>query len=304
MVTDEDIAPPADGPPRPAADMVRARATARVARQREDAQAFERREPLSRRILEALAEGPTLPRDLAGLVGAAPESVSRVLASLLKEGLVQVSEVEGDKRKRLYALTREGEARLSRQRAFGAPAAPPRPPTSEETLTFMRAAVRNAVRMRRETNGLEDAGDRLRVVVDEARRLKVHELELEAMAELVTTLRQERRIEAMDALLGTLQEISLGQHPNRDPALALPAAAHREYTLGRLPEMHGGGGPCVRARHLDAAQSLFGQRTTCESDPSSRMRSRLRAGQCGCSANWKTRTDSLAACSCTASVSD
>jgi tetratricopeptide (TPR) repeat protein len=259
VLTDKDIAHPAGGSAMSADDPVRARATARVERAREEAKAFERREPLSRRILEALAEGSALPRDLTGLVEAAPESVSRVLASLLKESLVQVAEVEGDKRKRLYALTREGEARLSKQRAFGAPADPPRPPTSEETLTFMRAAIRNAVHMRRASNGLEDAADRLGVIVDEARRLEIPELELEAVAELVTTLRQKRQMDAMDALLSTLQEISLGRHRNRDPALALPAAAHREYTLGRLPEMHGGGDPCVRARHLDAAQSLFAQ---------------------------------------------
>jgi DNA-binding MarR family transcriptional regulator len=258
-VTDEGIAHLADGSAVPAGDPVRARGAARVERQRRQVQELEHREPLSRRILEALAEGPTLPRDLAGLVGAAPESVSRALASLLDEDLVWVGEVEGDKRRRLYALTREGEARLSKQRAFGEPGEPPRPPTSAETLAFMHAAVRNAVRMRREDNGLEDAADRLRVVVEEAGRLQVHELELEAMAELVTTLRQKRRIDAMDDLLDILQKISLGRHPNRDPALALPAAAHREYTLGRLPQMHGGGDPCVRARHLDAAQSLFGQ---------------------------------------------
>jgi DNA-binding MarR family transcriptional regulator len=259
IVTDENIARLADSPAMPTDGSVAGRGAARVEQRRRQARELEHREPLSRRILEALAESPTLPRDLAGLVKAAPESVSRVLASLLEEGLVWVGEVEGDKRKRPYALTREGEVRLSRQRAFGAPADPPRPPTPAETLAFMHAAVRNAVRMRRETNGLEDAADRLRLVVEEAQRLQIHELELEAMAELVTTLRQERQIEAMDALLNTLQEISLGRHPNRGPALALPAAAHREYTLGRLPQMHGGGDPCVRARHLDAAQSLFGQ---------------------------------------------
>jgi DNA-binding transcriptional ArsR family regulator len=234
------------------------RAAARVERQRRLAHEFER-EPLRRRILELLAESPATPSELVEPAGAAKESISRMLGSLRESGLVLSGEVEGDKRRRLYSLTRDGEAKLSKQRAFGPPADPPTPPNFEETLVFIRAAVRNAVRMRRETNGLEEAADRLRVAVRESQRLGIHELELDAMAELVTTLRQKRQIEAMETLLDTLQDISLGRHSNRDPALALPAAAHREYTLGRLPEMHGGGDPCVRARHLDAAQSLFGQ---------------------------------------------
>lgn len=263
-MTDEEIADPDDGPPVPRAlDVAEgsggSRAAARVAREREDAQAFEGREPLRRRVLEALAETAATPRALAGFVGAANESVSRVMGSLQKDGLVQAGAVEGDKRLRLYSLTREGEIRLNKLRTFGVPQDPATPPTSEETLSFLYTALRNAVRMRRESNSLKDAGDRLRVIVEEAQRLGLHELELEAMAELATTLRQERQMDALDALLDTLQEMALGRHPNRNPALVLPAAAHREYALGRLPEMHGGGDPCVKARHLDAAQSLFGQ---------------------------------------------
>jgi DNA-binding transcriptional ArsR family regulator len=257
-VTDEDIAHPVAGPTT-LGDSTPARGAARLERQRREARELDRREPLRRRILEALADAPATPAALAESVSAAKESTSRTLQSLLKGGLVQIGEVEGDRRMRLYALTREGEARLSKQRAFGAPGDPPSPPNHEETLRFMRAALGNAVRMRRETNALQDAAARLHLVVEEAHRLELTEVELEAMAELLTTLRQERRIDAMTALLGTLENLALGRHQNRDPTLALPAAAHREYTLGRLPEMHGGADACVRARHLDAAQALFGQ---------------------------------------------
>ena len=265
-MSNEDTGHPAVGLGLRPGDPSQARAAARVERQRLRVREIERSEresegprPLSRRVLEALAESSMTPGALAGLVGAAKESVSRVLRDLSKSGLVEIGEVEGDKRRRLYALTREGEARLSKQRAFGSPGPTPTPPSKEETLTFMRAALENAVRMRRETNALEGAADRLRLIFDESKRLELPELELEAAAELVTTLRQGRQVDAMRILLDTLEQVALGRHQNRDPALALPAAAHLEYTLGRLPEMLGGQDPCARARHLDAAQSLFGQ---------------------------------------------
>ena len=257
-MTDEDIAHRLDGPTT-SGESASARHAAHLERQRRQAQELDRREPLRRRILEALAESPATPVELADSVSAAKESTSRTLQSLLKGGLVQIGEVEGDRRMRLYALTPEGEARLSKQRAFGAPTDPPTPPSDEETVRFLREALGAAVRMRRETNALENAGDRIRLVCDEAHRLEMPEIELEAMAELVTTMRQERQLDAMASLLDTLQELALGRHQSQDPTLALPAAAHREYALGRLPEIHGGADPCVRARHLDAAQTLFGQ---------------------------------------------
>jgi tetratricopeptide (TPR) repeat protein len=243
------------------------RVAARVEQQRQDARTFERAQhewdeggpPLRRRLLEALLRGPATPTTLAALTGAAKPSISRVLRSMLDDELVQIGEVEGDARRRLYALTREGEARLSRQRAFGGPAAPPEPPMLEERARFLAAAVRNAVRMRREANDLEGAADRLQIVRTRTQRFGLDELELEAIVELATTFRQGRHIEQMHALLGSLEDISLGRHPNGNPTLALPATAHREYTLGRLPEQHGGSDADTRARHLDTAQSLYAQ---------------------------------------------
>jgi tetratricopeptide (TPR) repeat protein len=237
-----------------------------IQRERGDAQNFEEADPesasgppLRRRLLEALTQGPATPTRLATLTGAEKPSVSRVLASMLNDELVEVGSVEGDGRLRAYRLTREGEVRLRKQRVFGGPPEPPRSPTSAERSRFLNASIRNAVNLRREANDLEGAGDRLELVLQRTRKLGMPELELEAMAELATTLRQERNLGEMHALLGSLQAISLGRHSSGDPALALPATAHREYTLGRLPERHGGSSPRVRAGHLGAAQALFAE---------------------------------------------
>jgi DNA-binding MarR family transcriptional regulator len=240
-----------------AAELAEVAGSARVERGEEQARQAENKEPLRRRLLEALAEEAATPSELAVLLGAANESVSRLLKDLYAEELVEIHGVEGDRRVRLYVLTAEGEVRLSKERVFGEPLVAPARPTDQDTLALLWGGLDNAVRMRREANALDAAVDRLLVVLERARALGAYDLELEAIAELVTTLRQARGIDAMWELLEDLKEIALGRHESREPALALPAAAHLEYTLGRLPEMHGGEDACARARHLDAAQTLY-----------------------------------------------
>jgi DNA-binding MarR family transcriptional regulator len=237
-----------------------ARGDARVARQRQAIAAADAREPLRRRILDALAQAPSSsPTTLATIVAAEPESVSRLLTRLRDEGAVSVEQDRDDRRKRRYRLTAEGEIELSRHRAFGARPELPPPLAAEDSAGFLEMALESAVDMRRKTNRLDDAAARLRVIADQAHKWGAHGLAVDAMAELATTLRQDRRAEEVTTLLEALKAISLGRDPAHDASLALPATAHREYALGRLGEAQGGGEPRVRASHLITAETLFRQ---------------------------------------------
>jgi DNA-binding MarR family transcriptional regulator len=104
-----------------AAELAEVAGSARVERGEEQARQAENKEPLRRRLLEALAEEAATPSELAVLLGAANESVSRLLKDLYAEELVEIHGVEGDRRVRLYVLTAEGEVRLSKERVFGEP---------------------------------------------------------------------------------------------------------------------------------------------------------------------------------------
>jgi DNA-binding MarR family transcriptional regulator len=244
-------------------DAQAALAQARVARRERETSEIERRDPLRRRILQALADdGPATPTDIRRALDSPQESISRYLRKLARSGLVQAIEVQADKRQRLYELTREGEAQLGAHRAFGKPEPTPQAPTVAETVGFLRVVLRDAVAMRRRAERLQDATANIRIVMDQANRVGSHELAVEATAELATMLRLERRTSGRETreLLSTLEQIALGRHSSHhDPQLALPAAAHRAYTLGHLPEADGGGDPAARASHLDSAQFLYGQ---------------------------------------------
>ena len=218
----------------------------------------EREEPLRRRILAALAESPSTSRVLAETVGAAVESVSRQLKMLREANLVQNQAVFGDRRLRLYELTPEGELQLSRHRAFGAPAVAPPVPKRPEIVEFLRAALQDAVTMRRKTNRLEDASARLRIVLEQARIAQAEDLWIEAMIELATTLRQDGRTDEASHLLTTLEQISLGRHEEISREMVLPAAAHHAYAIGRLHDERGESSE-QRAAHLTAAALHYAQ---------------------------------------------
>lgn len=249
------------------ADVPRAEATAaaqaseraRLARRREQVREGERREPLRRRILEALDGGPATPTALAELLGVAVAQVSRKVAELKQEGLLRPVEDRDDARRRPVALTHLGELELGRHMAFGLPAPAPEAPARDARVDFLWAALAGAVELRQKTNRLGDAIDRLQAIQQQAARHHDAELAMEVRAELVTTLRQDRRDAEVRALLGEFEQVALGRAPGCAPELVMPALAHREYTLGRLSEAQGGPGPFERGKHLGAAHTLYGQ---------------------------------------------
>jgi tetratricopeptide (TPR) repeat protein len=197
----------------------------------------ERDWPLRRRILEALSSGVTAPSELADHLGVRRESVSRLLTPLQEEGLVSFESREDDRRKRAFELTVAGEVALSRHRGYGTPQRAPHDPNREERVAFQYSALYSAVEMRRKTNDLAAAAERIGVVLRQARKLEEEMLVIEALSELATTLLQLRASEKeIQTLLAELQEISLGRGRRPDASVVLPAAAHRRYALGRLGE--------------------------------------------------------------------
>jgi tetratricopeptide (TPR) repeat protein len=221
---------------------------------------IERDEPLRRQILEALAQEPWTPSELAASLGVRTETVSRKLTALRNEGLVESRPVEGDRRRRHYTATEEilaaGGVELSRHRAYGEPVVPVEA-SAEEESAFLRLALEEAVELRRRSNQLAEAAGRLHIVLREARKRDDKPLIVEALAELVTTLRQEGKVEEVSSLLDELESFGSGE-VQESPALALPALAHREYALGRL------GCTDIRAltessAHLISAANLYQQ---------------------------------------------
>ncbi len=82
--------------------------------------------------------------------------------------------------------------------------------------------------MRRKSNRLTDAADRIRVVVDRAEKAGAMELVIEAMAELATTSRQAGEFDEVDHLLGELERVALD--PAAAASVALPAATASPHT--------------------------------------------------------------------------
>ncbi len=276
---DEDLATPAG------------RGAARVARQRERIAAEERREPLRRRILMALGDAASSPTALAALVEAEPESVSRLLGRLRQDGLVSAEHDPDDRRRRRYRLTPEGEIELRSHRAFGEPPSPPAALPPEAGADFLDMALDSAIDARRKTNRLDDAAARLRVIVEQAQRWEARGLAVDAMAELATTLRQARRLDDVTELLDALKAISLGRDGASDASLALPAAAHREYALGRLSSSPDGADPVSRARHLVSAETLFRQLSySAPPDTASRWRQRRAWSTISLAANMREQS--------------
>jgi len=220
---------------------------------------IESAQPLRRQILEALAEAPRTPSHLAEMLGCSNEAVSRKLKPLREEGLVESRPVPGDGRRREYTVTEimaAGGVELSRHRAYGAPVEPSQA-SREEEVSFLRAAIGEAVELRRQSNELDEAEGRLWIVLREARKRDAKELIVEALSELATTLRQNGKLGEVPRLLDELETFGSGE-VEESPALVLPALAHREYALGRLgcrdiKEL------TESSAHLIGAANLYGQ---------------------------------------------
>jgi len=215
----------------------------------------EKREPLRRRLLVALGDGPAIPTDLARTVGARPESVSRKLNQLVDDGFLEVSKDADDRRLSVYSITRRGRSELGRHLAFGAAEEMPAPPTKEEDLEFLREALAGAVAMRRRSNRLEEAIDRLQEIQDQAKELGAEDLALEALAELMITQRQARLLKERGKSIEVLKGIVFGP-PDVSPQLVYPAIAHLEYERGKAGDV-GDTDTSALARHLTAATTLF-----------------------------------------------
>src|ERR1051325_1850586 len=89
---------------------MKASKTAALRRERREVAAIEKKDSLRRKLLIALATGPSTPTALRKGGGARQESVSRKLAELRKEGLITVEKSPDDRRQSWHALTTEGDA--------------------------------------------------------------------------------------------------------------------------------------------------------------------------------------------------
>jgi DNA-binding MarR family transcriptional regulator len=223
------------------------------------------KEPLRRRILTGLAEGPATPTQLSERFGSALPSVSRVLKSFREAGLVVREEDEVDHRNRHYTLTDAGEVELNRHVAFGEKQKPPSGPSKAKKVALLRKSLDKGVRIRRERNRLGEAASRFRSVMREAEKIDERELALEAMVELAKTVRQDRQPDerpeldaSYDKLIGRLNKIAIGNARGYDADHALPAAAHLRYVLGRSGDRRADDLQ-IREAHLIAARQLYTQ---------------------------------------------
>jgi DNA-binding MarR family transcriptional regulator len=233
-------------------------AVKRLRSERREVAAVERKEPLRRRLLQALGNAPETSGALAEIVDAAKPSVSRKLTEMRAAGLVTVEKDEDDGRLSRYSLTTEGRSELGRHIAFGTAEKAPPPPDRDEIVEFLREALAGAVEMRRRANKLQDAIDRLEQIRNQAEEVGATDVALEALAELATTQRQDRQRKPLERSLATLDEVAQGRESA--PELVFPAIAHLEYERGRAGELSEEDVGTM-ARHLTAAISLFGQLT-------------------------------------------
>ena len=220
----------------------------------------EKAAPLRRRVLDELRKQMLTTSQLAESLDVRDESVSRIVTKLREDGLVETDTDPNDRRERPHFLTPAGEIELSRHHAYGGPSRDSvKPPTHRQRVTFLYSALRAAVLMRQETNQLQDAATRISIVLREARKIRDGGLVIEAINELATTLRQiPAADEEIKPLLDELEAISLGNSPFTQPALVMPAIAHREYSLGRLGE-NSDNERTRRERHLIGATNLYAQ---------------------------------------------
>lgn len=230
-------------------------ATGRLRAERRRVAELESTEPLRRRILVALGEAAAAPSELARAVDARKESVSRKLRELREAGLVEVSRDTDDRRRSVYSLTAAGRSELGRHLAFGEPEVSLPPPDRDEVVEFLREALAGAVAMRRRSNRLQGAIDRIEDIKSQAEELDAVDLRLEALAELTITQRQDRQTAQRDLSLQSLSALALGAD-EVEPRLVYPAIAHLEYERGKAADL-GETDTAVLGRHLIAAMSLF-----------------------------------------------
>jgi len=232
-------------------------AAARLASKDNQVKHLERKEPLQRRVLEALADRSGTPTELAQRISAPKESVTRQLGRLHQQGFVSYGDVPGDARKRRYAITMSGEIQLSQHRAFGAETARPDEASYEEVVDFLLTALRAAIVLRRKTKDLDDVIVRLERIVHQAHVANAHEVALEATIELVTTLRQIQRFKRAREVLSGVELISRGLVEEAGTAVVPAAIAHREYTLGLISSQERE--RATGAKHLVVAAELYDQ---------------------------------------------
>lgn len=245
---------------------------------------------LRRRLLELLAKEPLSPTALAEETGARKESVSRLLKELRAEELVEARHVEGDRRRRAYALTAAGEVALSRMRAYESPGPRPAEPSQAKAVRFLYSALAASTRERRQRNALKEALARQEKVLAEARKIGDGELVIESLHELGTTLRQDRREAEAEALLGELDEIALERSGYSGNGLSLQAAAHRFYALGRLGEKQG---EELERREKDLIAAARNYRELAEGATGAvaeKWRARQGWGTISLAANYRTRS--------------
>lgn len=197
--------------------------------------AVEEKQPMRRRVLERLLVAPTTSTDLAAIIGARPETVSRTLTAMARDGLVRREPDTTDGRRWLYApaeVTSDGLAALAEHRAFSAVTTAPALPTPADVRRHLCELLGEAVRERR--LGQRDAAvGRLEIVVREAEERQLCDLELRGRRELMTTLRQDKRWEQLLPHLHVMEDFQLGRRQALGPVAAI-AAAHANYERGRI----------------------------------------------------------------------
>ena len=175
---------------------------------------------------------PAAPRELTQVVARAKESVSRELSEMLRCGFVSATRDPDDRRVRLYALTTLGEARAADLITFGTPAVPP-PLPADVACRALHQALDAAVELRRKTSRREETLERLHAVTIQATDACAPGVTLEAVNEILTTLRQSGREAEMLPYLDRLGQFASATDPSADPTLILPAVGYLEYQLGR-----------------------------------------------------------------------
>jgi DNA-binding MarR family transcriptional regulator len=229
-------------------------ANARLRTEREEIAQLEKK-PLRRRLLVALGEHPDRSSELARRVHASKESVSRKLAELADAGLVQSVKGEDDRRNVIYSLSPAGRSEMGRHLSLGEAGPVPEPPDRAQFAAFVREAIDGAIALRRRSNSLDEAIDRFQEIFNQCEAAGLPDLALEALAELTTTQRQDRRRKQFQLSLKALERIASGATP-ADATLVLPAAAHLEYERGRAGDLHPGE-EAERVQRLFGARSLF-----------------------------------------------
>lgn len=228
----------------------------RAETEREQVRATERREPLRRALLRALAERAQTPTELAQRIQTDRSTISRLLGPAGEDGLVQQHPDPDDGRRTIVSLTTAGAHALSRHRALGAPPDVSDAPPRQQVVAALALAVREAVAMRRTENRLDDAASRLDRVVAKAQEADAPEVELIARHELITTLRQAQRRRELHSHLSALSGMADGSRPV--PAeLVTAALAHYSYGVGRVDSGVGGGSSEERIEKLRQAAGLY-----------------------------------------------